>query len=91
MQIHFISRLEKRLLETHRAWILRHLVTAVAEGTVEDLTRFEVPAKALRFFRRHAGLFSNNVGPLPRALQLYGYVRLLLVLIILNTVYWEPL
>lgn len=52
-----------------------HLVSAVRDGTAEGLTRYEVSAKALRFFRRHAGLFSENVGPSKRALQLYGYVR----------------
>lgn len=52
-----------------------HLVSAVRDGTAEGLTRYEVSAKALRFFRRHAGLFSENVGPSKRALQLYDYVR----------------
>lgn len=49
---------------------------AVQEGSVDGLSRFEVPAKALRFFRRHANLFSDNVGPLARALQLFELVSL---------------
>lgn len=53
----------------------RHLLNAVADGAADGATRYEVPAKALRFFRRHAGLFSDNVGPLGRALQLYEVVR----------------
>lgn len=47
---------------------------AVQEGSDEDLKRFEVSSKALRFFRRHAGLFADNVGPLARAQQLYNLV-----------------
>lgn len=53
----------------------RHLLKAAADGTAEGLTRYEVAAKALRFFRRHAILFADNVGPLHRALQLYEIVR----------------
>eukprot|EP00903_Cladosiphon_okamuranus_P011333 g10683.t1 len=52
-----------------------HLMKAVAEGSNEDVTRFEVCAKALRFFRRHADLFSDNVGPLTRAQQLYNLLE----------------
>lgn len=52
----------------------RHLLTEVAEATAPGLARYEVPAKALRFLRRHAGLFSENVGPAARALQLYEFV-----------------
>eukprot|EP00752_Nemacystus_decipiens_P003549 g3275.t1 len=52
-----------------------HLMKAVAEGSNEDVKRFEVCAKALRFFRRHADLFSDNVGPLRRVQQLYGLLE----------------
>ncbi|CAM9233124.1 unnamed protein product [Ectocarpus fasciculatus] len=52
-----------------------HLLVAVREGSAPDLSRFEVPAKALRFFRRHARLFSDNIGPLSRARQLYDLME----------------